>query len=221
MEMEINDEYSNDSTISNLSDSKASPFIFDSEDLIFIKEPNEINPKIQSITSILKLDCTLNLKTLSQKIKKSEMNQTNKASLIIKSKNSNAIINLYSNGKLICSGAKSEKEAKAKCLKIAKMIKKFGFEFNLSYYKIQNIVANYELNLRLNLSKLYKNICEFKTNIICKYDKNIFPGIIININDINITIFETGKIIISGAKNKKDIEMIFKQLYPIINDAKT
>ena len=222
MEMETKDEYSNDSTISNLSDSKDSSFIFDSEDLLFIKEPNEIYPKIQSITSILKLDCSLNLKTLSQKIKKSEINQSNKSSsLIIKQKNSNIIINIYSNGKLICTGAKSEKEAKTNCLKIAKMIKKFGFDFNLSYYKIQNIVAHYELNFGLDLNKLYMNICEYDININCKFDKKIFPGIIMNINDINITIFESGKIVISGAKNKKDIEMMFKQIYPMINSSKT
>ncbi len=88
-------------------------------------------------------------------------------------------------------------------------------------YKIQNIVANYEINFGLNLNKLYKNICEFHINNYCKYDKNIFPGLIIYINDINVTIFEAGNIVISGAKNKKDIEKIFMEIYPLLNEAKT
>ena len=212
--MEIIEEFSSDSTISNLSDSS---FIFDSSDLNFMKKPDELIPKIQSITSILNLDCSLNIKTLSQKIKRSELSQNNKTLLVIKSKDNNIINNLYQNGKLISIGAKSEKEAKLNCIKITKLIKKFGYEANFKDYKIQNIVANYEINFGLNLNKLYKNICEcIGLNKYCKYDKNIFPGLILYINDINVTIFETGKIIISGAKNKKDIEKIFEEIYPLL-----
>ena len=219
--MEIIEEFSSDSTISNISDSKDSSFLFDSEDLLFMQKPNEITPKIQSITSVLNLGCSINIKSLSQKIKRSEINLNNKNSLIIKTKDNNIINNIYPNGKVISTGAKSEKEAKSNCIKIAKIIKKFGYDISLKDYKIQNIVANYEINFGLNLNKLYKNICEFHINNYCKYDKNIFPGLIIYINDINVTIFEAGNIVISGAKNKKDIEKIFKEIYPLLNEAKT
>jgi TATA-box binding protein (TBP) (component of TFIID and TFIIIB) len=141
--------------------------------------------------------------------------------LIIKTKDNNIINNIFPNGKVISTGAKSEKEAKSKCIKIAKIIKKFGYDISLKDYKIQNIVANYEINFRLNLNKLYENICEYHINNYCKYDRNIFPGLILYINDINVTIFETGNIVISGAKNKKDIEKIFKEIYPLLNEAKT
>ena len=67
--MEIIEEYSNDSTISNLSDLTDSSFILNSEDLILMQRPDEMSPKIQSITSTLNLDCSLNLKIISQKIK--------------------------------------------------------------------------------------------------------------------------------------------------------
>ena len=219
--MEIIDEFSNDSTISNISDSKDSSFLFDSEDLIFMQKPNDLIPKIQSITSIFNLGCALNIKTLSQKIKRSEININNKNSLIIKTKDNNIINNIYPNGKVISTGAKSEKEAKSNCIKIAKIIKKFGNDITLKDYKIQNIVANYEINFGLNLNKLYKSICEYHMNNNCKYDKNMFSGLILYINDINVTIFETGNIVISGAKNKKDIEKIFKEIYPILNETKT
>ena len=222
--MENIDEYSSDSTISNLSNSKDSSLLFETEELIYIKKPYELYPNIQSITSTLNLGCFLNLKTISQKIRTSEMSLNNKSSLIIKTKNNNIINTLYQNGKIISIGAKSEKEAKSNCLKIAKMIKKCGFETNIKDYKIQNIIANYDINFGLNLNNLYKNICEYNNinnNIYCKYEKDIFPGLIININGINITIFETGKIVIAGAKNKKDIEKIFNQIYPLLNEAKT
>ena len=219
--MEIIEEYSNDSTISNLSDLTDSSFILNSEDLILMQRPDEMSPKIQSITSTLNLDCSLNLKIISQKIKSSEINQNNKSSLTIKFKDNNTIITLFSNGKMICSGSKSEKIAKSNCLKIAKITKKLGFDVKIKEYKIQNIIANYEINFKLDLNKLYKNICDFFKNINCKFDKKIFQGVILYINGLNATIFESGKIVISGAKNKNEIENIFKQIFPLINDAKT
>ena len=218
--MEIVDDYSSDSTISNLSDSKDAPFIFDSEDLIFNQKPEEFQPKIQSVTSTLNLGSNLNLKIISQKMKDNFIEQNYKSSLIIKMKNSNAIITLFPNGKMVCSGARSEKEAKSICSKIAKIIKKSGFEVHLKDYKVQNISANYEINFGLNLNKLQKKICDFLSKCFCKFDKNIFPGLIIYIDAINLTIFETGKIVITGAKNKKDIEKIFKLIYPVLYEAK-
>ena len=186
-----------------------------------MQKPDDLNLKIQSITSTSNLGCSLNIKLLSQKIKRREIGQNNKSLLIIKSKDNNIINNIYPNGKLICIGSKSEKEAKSNCIKIAKLIKKLGYEVTLKDYKIQNIVANYDINFGLNLNKLYKKICEYNINEYCKYDKNKFPGLIFYINDINVTLFETGKIIISGAKNKKDIEKIFKEIYSLLNEAKT
>ena len=215
--METIDEYSSDSTISNLSDSKDSSFLFDTEDLISMQKPNELIPKIQSITSTLNLGCIINLKTLAQKIKTSEISQNNKSLLIIKSKDNNTINTIYQNGKIICAGAKSEKEAKLNCVKIAKLVKKCGVEVNLKEYKIQNIIASYEINFKVNLFKIYEKLSE---NNFCKYEKNTFPGLILYMNDINITIFETGKIVIAGAKNKKDLEKIIKQIYPVLKEAK-
>ena len=218
--MEIIEEYSNDSTISNISDLTDSSFILNSDDLILLQNPDEMSPKIQSITSILNLDCSLNLKIISQKIKSSEINQNNKSSLIIKFKDNNTLITLFSNGKMVCSNAKSEKSAKSNCLKIAKIIKKLGFDIKIKEYKIQNIIANYEINFKLDLNILYKNICDLFKNINCKFDKNVFQGVIVYINGLNVTIFESGKIVISGAKNENEIENIFKQIFPLINEAK-
>jgi len=214
--MEIIDEYSSDSTVSYLSDSS---FLFEQEDFYLIQKPYELNPKISSITSTLNLGCNLNLKIISQKIKTAEYNNDSKFSLTIKLKDNNSIAALYPNGKMICTGAKSEKEAKSNCIKFSKMIKKAGFYTNLKEFKITNISGNYDINFNLNLNKLYKEMNHLYES--CKYDKNAFPGIILYINDINFTFFENGKIMFSGAKKKKDIEYIFNAIYPLLIEAKT
>ena len=121
----IDDEYSSDSTISYMTNYSNDSFIFNNDELIILQKPEDIRPKILSITSVLNLNLSsnLNLKNISQKIKSNEyeQNYTNKA-LILRTKN--ILINIYPNGKIILSGAKSEKESKKYFYKIAKLFKK-------------------------------------------------------------------------------------------------
>ena len=98
----IDDEYSSDSTISYMTNYSNDSFIFNNDELIILQKPEDIRPKILSITSVLNLNLSsnLNLKNISQKIKSNEyeQNYTNKA-LILKTKN--ILINIYPNGKII------------------------------------------------------------------------------------------------------------------------
>ena len=90
----IDDEYSNDSTISYMTNYSNDSFIFNNDELIILQKPEDIQPKIVSITSVLNLNSNLNLKNISQKLKslEYEQNYTNK-SLILKTKKN--IFNKY------------------------------------------------------------------------------------------------------------------------------
>ena len=222
----IDDEYSNDSTISYMTNYSNDSFIFNNDELIILQKPEDIQPKIVSITSVLNLNSNLNLKNISQKLKslEYEQNYTNK-SLILKTKK-NILINIYPNGKIILSGAKSEKEAKKYSYKIVKLFKKCSSKEINKEFKIQNIVANYNINFKLNLQSLHKELNSLINNKTdtCNYVLNNYPMVILyfNLNDqnINATFFDTGKIVISGTKKLNEIENIFKKIYPLLNKAR-
>ena len=223
----IDDEYSSDSTISYMTNYSNDSLIFNNDDLIILQKPEDIRPKILSITSVLNLNLSsnLNLKNISQKIKSNEyeQNYTNKA-LILKAKN--ILINIYPNGKIILSGAKSEKESKKYFYKIAKLFKKCSSKEINKDFKVQNILANYNINFKLNLQTLHKELNSLIDNQIdtCNYVLNNYPMVILYINfneqKINATFFDTGKIVISGAKKLNEIENIFKKIYPVLNKAR-
>ena len=74
------------------------------------------------------------------------INQTNNFSkLILKSKDAKATATIFSSGKMICSGAKTEKQSKSICVKFGKIVKKIGLNAELKNFKIQNIVASYDV----------------------------------------------------------------------------
>ena len=85
-------------------------------------------------------------------------------------------------------------------------------KFKISLFKLYN-----EINTCINNGKKFGT-----NNNYCKYNKDIFPGLIFYLNDskINITIFEAGKVVFSGTKKRKEIKEIFKSLYPLIIESK-
>ena len=225
------DEISNGSTISNLSNiQNNSSFLFESEESLYPPSIEELVPEISNIITTANLGNNLFLKNIALKLKIAEFNSNKSSNLILRTKNSKIIANIFSNGKMICSGAKNEKESKASCIKFAKIIKKIENDVELKDLKIQNIIASFDVKFKINLDKLFKEINILIDNSkklgsnynYCKYNKNEFQGLIFYMNDskINLVIYETGKVVLSGAKSRKEINDIFKNIYPLLIESK-
>ena len=224
------DELSNNSTISNISNCQSS-FIFDLEDYSYTPHIEELQPKIENIISSVNFGNNINLKNISLKLKNAEYNSNKSSTLTLRTKDNKVTATIFSNGKMICSGAKSEKESKSACMKFAKIVRKVGFNAELKDFKIQNIIASYDIKFKISLYKLYNEINTMinnskklgNNNDYCKYNKDVFPGLIFYINDssISLTIFESGKIVFSGAKKRKEIHEIFKNIYPLLVESKS
>ena len=103
---------------------------------------------------------------------------------------------------MVCTGAKSEKEAKRAVHKIVKNIKEAGIEITgKPIIVVQNIVASAslgaELNLELAAMKLENTL----------YEPEQFPGLIYRMKDpkVVILLFGSGKIVITGAKTEEQV----------------
>ena len=225
------DEISNDSIITNLSDDQnESNFLFDTEEFTYTPKIEELEPKIINVVSSINLGCNLNIKNLVLKFKNAEYNSSKSSTISLKSKNSKISATIFSGGKMVCTGAKSEKEAKSECMKFSKIVKKTGYNVELKDFKIQNIVASYDINFKISLFILYSKICNLinnskifgNNNNYCKYNKLIFPGLIFyeEQSKISFNIFESGKVVLSGGKKRKDIEDAFRNIYPLLLESK-
>ena len=225
------DELSNDSTISYSSDCQNEfPILFETSDITYIPKVEELKPKINNIVSSINLGCNLNLKNIALRIKNAEFNSNKISTIILKSKDIKISATIFSSGKMICSGAKNEKESKLACKKFLKIVKKIGYNVELKDFKIQNIVASYDIKFKISLPDLYNKINNMinnsqkygNNNNYCKYNKEVFPSIIFYINEskISLLFFESGKVVLYGAKQLKEIEDVFKKIYPFLVESK-
>ena len=187
----------------------------------------DIQPKLQNIVSTANLGCQLKLRQIALQARNAEYNPKRFAAVIMRIKEPKTTALIFSSGKMVCTGAKSEEDSKKASRKYAKIIRSLGFPVEFKEFKVQNIVGSCDVKFQISLSKLNMrlgrlNISSDNGNknkkYICHYEPEIFPGLIYHMlqPEIVLLIFVSGKIVLTGAKEREEIYDAFKKIYPVL-----
>jgi len=109
---------------------------------------------------------------------------------------------IFNSGKMVCTGAKSEKESKRAVMKVVRELKKSGIIIiGKPELKIQNIVASINLAGLIDLER-----CAYSLGRTM-YEPEQFPGLIYRVDTpkVVILIFASGKLVCTGAKHEEDV----------------
>jgi transcription initiation factor TFIID TATA-box-binding protein len=119
---------------------------------------------------------------------------------------------------MVCTGAKSEEESRLAARKYARIIQKLGYkEAKFSEFKIQNIVGSCDVGFPIRLEGL-----SFAHGNFSSYEPELFPGLIYRMTKpkIVLLIFVSGKIVLTGAKQREEILKAFEIIYPVLQEFK-
>ena len=123
-------------------------------------------------------------------------------------------VSVFTSGKMIIVGAKSEEEA-SNGLEYVKdfLVERGVVKPTILKHKIQNIVAVADLKTNIDLEK----IAERKKII---YEPEQFPGAIYRMEDPHVVflIFSTGKLVCVGARNEDDVYRAAENLLTMLQD---
>ena len=187
--------------------------------LQFFEEINKNNslPKLQNIVSTANLKCVLDLREIALKAKNAEYNPSRFAAVIMRIKEPKTTALIFSSGKMVCTGARTEEESKQASRTYAKIILKLGFPVKFAEFTVQNIVASCDVKFPIRLEGLASSYLKF-----CSYEPEMFPGLIFHMIEpkIVLLIFVSGKIVLTGAKNRDDINKAYQKILPILSQFK-
>lgn len=157
---------------------------------------------------------------------------------------------IFSSGKMVCTGAKSEEDSRLAARKYARIIQKLGFPVSVILFTIlwlqQGLVLDFEVPFYLLMSSLIfqakfldfkiQNMvgsCDVKFPIrleglvlthgqFSSYEPELFPGLIYRMVKprIVLLIFVSGKVVLTGAKVRQEIYDAFDNIYPILKSFK-
>ena len=130
--------------------------------------------------------------------------------LVFRLKKPKTAILIFSTGKMVCTGAKSEKKAKQAVKKVVKELKNNGIIIpGKPEIKVVNIVSSADLLGRIELED-----CAYSLGKTM-YEPEQFPGLIYRMDDpkVVILIFASGKIVCTGATKEEDVYTAVAKLH--------
>lgn len=176
-----------------------------------------IVPQLQNIVSTVNLNCKLDLKKIALHARNAEYNPKRFAAVIMRIREPRTTALIFSSGKMVCTGAKSEEDSRLAARKYARIIQKLGFPAKFLDFKIQNMVGSCDVKFPIRLEGLVLTHAAFTS-----YEPELFPGLIYRMVKprIVLLIFVSGKVVLTGAKVRQEIYEAFDNIYPILKSFK-
>ena len=188
--------------------------------MLFYKEGLEIPKVVASI----RIENVVASATLNQKI---DLNAVVKGypgveyrpeqfpGLVFRLKRPKTATLIFNSGKMVCTGAKSEKESKRAVMKVIRELKKSGIIIiGKPELKIQNIVASANLSGLIDLERAAYSLGR------TMYEPEQFPGLIYRMDEpkVVILLFASGKLVCTGAKQEEDVYEAVTKLHETLEE---
>jgi transcription initiation factor TFIID TATA-box-binding protein len=133
--------------------------------------------------------------------------------LVYKLKRPRVTMLIYASGKIVCTGAKSEREASSVIGGFVETMRQKGFVFPSPHeVKVENAVVSALLRTSVNAKEAVKRLNA------TVYEPEGFPGVVVKFRDVepSFLVFSTGKVVCVGLKTvnaaKEAIAVLEKKL---------
>jgi len=174
-----------------------------------ITPKSRITTKIENIVASVILNQRLDLDEIAFTIPNVEYDPGHFPGLIYRLKKPKTATLVFSTGKMVCTGAKSEKDVKRAVRKIVRSLNKAGFRTTgRPTITMQNIVASGDLGVPVDLERAVMTL----ENTL--YEPEQFPGLVYRMRDPKtvVLIFGSGKIVITGAKWEEQVPKVARRV---------
>jgi len=135
--------------------------------------------------------------------------------LVYRLKKPKATTLIFSSGKMVCTGAKSERQARKAVMKVVDELNRNGIVIlRKPEIQIQNTVASAGLGGHIDLEKVTYSLKR------TMYEPEQFPGLIYRMDDpkVVILIFTTGKLVCTGGKKEAEVHRAVAKLQETLEE---
>jgi transcription initiation factor TFIID TATA-box-binding protein len=122
---------------------------------------------------------------------------------------------IFTSGKMVCTGAKSEKLSRLAVKMVVEQLRKGGIKVKKqAVVEVQNIVASINLGGKIHLEDAARTLPR------SMYEPEQFPGLIHRMLDPKtvILLFSSGKLVCTGAKKEEDVYRSVNNLHSLLEE---
>ena len=168
---------------------------------------------VENVVTSATLDQKIDLQAILKVFRNAEYRPKQFPGLVFSLKRPKTATLIFASGKMVCTGAKSGKQARNAVRKVVRDLRNSGIII-LSQPKIDivNIVASGDLGGYVDLEEAVRTM----DNVM--YEPEQFPGLIYRMSDPKVVmlLFTSGKIVCTGAKNEKMVHEAVEKIHKIL-----
>lgn len=170
---------------------------------------------VTNVVCVFRTRCHLNLRTIALEgtnvIYKRDVGK-----VLMKLRKPRITASIWSSGKIICTGATSEEEAKLGARRLARCLQKLGFQVKFTDFKVVNVLAVCTMPFEIRLPEFTK-----RNRPIASYEPELHPAASYRIKHLKATlqIFSTGSVTVTGP-NIKCVATAVEEIYPLVFDSR-
>ena len=175
----------------------------------------DLDINIVNVVASVTLDQKINLLDILKVFRNVEYNPKRFPGLVFRLKRPKTATLIFSTGKMVCTGSKSEKQAISAVHRVVRELKDKGIVIlNKPKIVIQNMVASANLHGKIDL----EIAADVLDNVM--YEPEQFPGLIYRMQDPKtvLLLFTSGKLVCTGAKSKEMVHEAVAKVYDVLRD---
>jgi len=171
----------------------------------------EVDIVINNVVCSFNVRCHLNLRDIALRGLNVEYRKEN-GMVTMKLRHPYTTASMWSSGKITCTGANSEDQAKTAARKYARFLQKLGFNTRFRNYRVVNVLGTCTMPFAIKIAQFSQEHRE------ASYEPELHPGVTYRIRDPKATlkIFSTGSITIT-APCVANIQSAVERIYPLVH----
>ena len=180
-----------------------------------IVNPEDLDINIVNVVASASLDQKIDLLAILKVFRNVEYRPKQFPGLVFRLKRPKTATLIFGSGKMVCTGAKSEKMARRAVNKVVRELKNNGIIIlGKPSITIQNMVASANLHGSIDL----ETAADILDNVM--YEPEQFPGLIYRMKDPKtvLLLFASGKLVCTGAKSEEMVYESIVKIYGVLDD---
>lgn len=171
--------------------------------------------EIQNVVASATLGQDLDLSSIVRAFPGVEYRPESFPGLVFRLKKPKTATLIFRSGKMVCTGAKSERQSRKAVMKVVDELKRNGIVISgKPDIQIQNVVASVVLGGFIDLEKTTYSLER------TMYEPEQFPGLIYRMDEpkVVILIFSSGKLVCTGAKKEEEVHRAVTKLQETLEE---
>ena len=170
---------------------------------------------VENVVASASVDQKIDLNDITKKFPDTEYHPEQFPGLVFRLKSPKTATLIFSSGKMVCTGAKSEEQSISAVRSVVQKLRKGKIKIkNEPIIVIQNIVASVNLGGKVHLEKAARSLPR------SMYEPEQFPGLIHRMLDPKtvILIFASGKLVCTCAKKESEVYRSVHNLHTMLEE---